>query len=118
MSNAGPDDLVATIIITIIIIPLLMIYVPFHFRLFNFAFSFIPMGLGSFLEIPVEFTHAFRSCMHAFNFSLHFFGAFTVTLQPHPLIRLVLTLTSFWLNSRGEGLGLLHVFTHLAFFLP
>lgn len=28
MSNAGPDDLVATIII-IIIIPLLMIYVPF-----------------------------------------------------------------------------------------
>lgn len=116
MSNAGPDDLVATIIITIIIIPLLMIYVPFHFRLFNFAFSFIPMGLGSFLEIPVEFTHAFRSCMHAFISPSISSGAFTVTLQPHPLIRLILTLTSFWLNSRGEGLGLLHVFTHLAFF--
>lgn len=74
------------------------------------------MGLGSFLEIPVEFTHAFRSCMHAFISPSISSGAFTVTLQPHPLIRLILTLTSFWLNSRGEGLGLLHVFTHLAFF--
>lgn len=74
------------------------------------------MGLGSFLEIPVEITHAFRSCMHAFISPSISSGAFTVTLQPHPLIRLILTFTTFWLNSRGEGLGLLHVFTHLPFF--